>query len=99
MKEKRILTLTLKKQWYDMIERRHKPKKEEYRDIKPFFNSRLEGKHYDEVEFINGYHPDARRMRLRILEIVKDFGKLEYGGNPKVKYWVIRLGKKLWSKG
>jgi hypothetical protein len=43
------------------------PKKIEYRDVVPFWTFRLfdtEGKRkkYDQIEFINGYNKDARRL-------------------------------------
>jgi hypothetical protein len=42
-------------------------KKIEYREVKPFWESRLydatgKKKEYDYIEFINGYNADARRM-------------------------------------
>lgn len=45
----KILHLTLKKEWFDMVASGEKP--EEYREIKPYWQSRLEGKHYDAVQF------------------------------------------------
>ena len=97
MTKKRILTLTLTKYLYDLIECGYK--KEEYREIKPFFNSRFEGRSYDEVVFINGYHPGARRMCLQVTGIKKAKGVPDWGGDPHHKQWVIYLGKLLWSKG
>lgn len=97
MSEKRPLTLTLTKVWFDLIKCGFK--KEEYRQIKPFFNSRLEGRSYDKVIFINGYHPGARRICLQVTGIAKAKGNPEWGGDPKNKQWVISLGKLLWSKG
>jgi len=42
-------------------------KKIEYRDVKPFWQSRLydangKKRNYDNIEFINGYNADAKRM-------------------------------------
>ncbi len=53
------------KEWFDQIAAG--TKKTEYRDIVPFWTSRLfdtEGKRrkYDRIEFINGYNKDARRL-------------------------------------
>lgn len=95
--EPKILYLNLTKYWYDLIECGYK--KEEYREIKPYYDSRLEGKSYDQVVFINGYHKDARRMCFVITGIKKAKGVADWGGNPHGKQWVIYLGKKLWSKG
>ena len=59
----RILTLTLKKKWFDMIASGEK--KEEYREIKPYWTKRLEDtplapfvlnmKKFDKIKFKNGY--------------------------------------------
>jgi hypothetical protein len=60
-----VLKIVIKGQWFDEIAAGRKPI--EYRDVSPFWTSRLfdaEGKrrHYDRIEFINGYNKDARRM-------------------------------------
>ena len=46
-----ILHLTLKKQWFDLILSGEKTT--EYRDVKPYWITRLEGKTYDEIHFKN----------------------------------------------
>ena len=46
------LYLTLKKNWFDLI--LSGEKKEEYREIKPYWEKRLIGKTYDKVIFRNG---------------------------------------------
>ena len=97
IERRETLTLILTKLWYDLILCGFK--KEEYREIKPFWNSRLEGKSYKQVVFINGYHPDARRMCFEVLDIKKDYGNPDWGGDLNHKDWVISLGKMKWSKG
>jgi hypothetical protein len=47
------LHLTLKKNWFDLI--LSGEKKEEYREIKPYWEKRLIGKKYDRIIFRNGY--------------------------------------------
>lgn len=59
------LKIVIKGKWFDEIA--SGIKKTEYRDVSPFWTSRLfdaEGKRkpYDSIEFINGYNPNARRM-------------------------------------
>lgn len=59
------LKIVIKKEWFDQIAAG--TKKIEYRDVTPFWTSRLfdaEGKRrsYDHIEFINGYNKDARRL-------------------------------------
>ena len=70
---KRILHLTLKQPWFDMITEGMKSC--EYRDIKPYWTKRFEGKTFDEVHFRNGYTPDRPFMRVECLNIFKASGK------------------------
>jgi hypothetical protein len=83
---KKILSCTLQKKWFDLI--LAGKKKKEYREIKPFWISRLvDGEnyiHYDEVHFRNGYGPMAPFMRV------------EFKGcriDCKKNLFVIRLGR------
>jgi hypothetical protein len=74
----RVLHLTLKKKWFDMIASGEK--KEEYREIKKYWCDRLavsrnllDGcRDFYAVEFKNGYAKDSRKMLVRCEEI--DFG-------------------------
>lgn len=73
---KRILHLTLKKKWFDLIAEGKKCV--EYREIKPYWRKRLQIAHvksytkvityrtksYNEVHFRNGYHKDSPFMRV-----------------------------------
>lgn len=59
------LKIIIKGEYFDMI--KSGEKKIEYREVTPFWTSRLfdkEGKKrsYDNVLFINGYNKDARRL-------------------------------------
>lgn len=59
------LKVVIKGEWFDEIASGRK--KIEYRDVTPFWDSRLFDKdgnrrNYDSIEFINGYNKDARRM-------------------------------------
>ncbi|MDQ3536858.1 MAG: ASCH domain-containing protein [Bacteroidota bacterium] len=59
------LKIIIKGEYFDMI--KSGEKKIEYREVTPFWTSRLfdkEGKKrsYDSVLFINGYNKDARRL-------------------------------------
>lgn len=55
-----MLHLTLKKKWFDMI--LSGLKKEEYREMKPYWNKRLLGKTYDFICFRNGYSKHAPKI-------------------------------------
>lgn len=64
-KEYNTLKIVIKGEWFDAIA--SKKKTIEYREVRPFWISRLyEGngkkRHYDRIEFINGYNKDSRRM-------------------------------------
>lgn len=63
--EKATLKIVIKGEWFDEI--LAKRKTIEYRDVSPFWVSRLykaDGKKraYAFIEFINGYNKDARRL-------------------------------------
>ncbi len=80
----KILHLTLHKEWFDKIASGEK--KEEYRENKPYWKTRLFEKKFDEVHFRNGYNPDRPFMRVKCLGIDLD----EHDNR-----FVIKLGKVL----
>ena len=65
----KILHLTLKKRWFDLIATGQK--KREYRQLKPYWEKRLlhgpdgEPNEFDEVWFRNGYRKSAPFMRVK----------------------------------
>ncbi len=82
--EKLILKIVIKGEWFDLIA--SEEKKIEERKYTPFWISRLYDKngkkrHYELIEFINGYNTDARRMVTK------------YGGfNKKGELLFIKIG-------
>ena len=56
------LFLTLHKKWFDLIASGEKTN--EYREMKPYWKTRLENKRYDDIYFRNGYQRDAPFMRV-----------------------------------
>lgn len=90
--KKKTLYLTLKKQWFDLIN--NGVKIEEYREIKDYWTKRLENKHYDEVIFRHGYAKDAPVMSFEIRKIEINIGKEEWGAEKNKKYYVIYLGER-----
>ena len=84
-KEKAVLKIVIKGQWFDEIASGEKDI--EYREQTQFWISRLYDKdgnkrHYDVIEFINGYNTDARRMTTK------------YEGFRKRGYqFLIKVGK------
>lgn len=101
----KILYLTLKKQWFDMIASGEK--KEEYRELKDYWCNRfctkewykyefefLEkaiDKYYDVVVFRNGYSNNAPVIALECKGITIGKGKNEWGA-PSTEVFIIKLG-------
>jgi len=86
-----ILHLTLKKKWFDMIA--SGVKREEYRDMKPYWYSRLNNKKYDAIHFRNGYSKDAPNMLVELKCICYSIGKVEWGAPEKEPVYILKLGK------
>lgn len=90
----KVLHLTLKKQWFDAIAKNIK--KNEYREIKPYWKKRLEGNHFDEIHFKNGYQKNAPFMRVEFKGMSKTFIRHEiFGKIESVKVYDIKLGNVL----
>ena len=85
----RVLHLTLKKHWFDMIA--SGDKKEEYRESKPYWQARLENKDFDVIQFRNGYAKDAPTMTVDFLGIGYGLGRPEWGGGSEPVY-ILKLG-------
>lgn len=92
-----MLTLPIKKKWYDMI--LSGEKKEEYREIKPYYESRfcrlcrnglIGGNAEKEILFRNGYGKNSpsfvARCRLSI-----GTGKEEWGAEKGKEYFVLEI--------
>jgi hypothetical protein len=79
-----ILHLNLRRKWFDAIA--VKTKRVEYRDQTPYWKRRLEGRHYDVIQFRNGYATKAPEMLVEFL------GLLRYGKGRNA-YYAIRLGR------
>lgn len=90
----KILHLILKKKWFDMI--LSGEKKEEYREIKPywtkrFFNKDGSTKDYNIIRFKNGYNPDSPMFDIDFKGIRIGKGKPEWGGD-EYNVYIISLG-------
>jgi hypothetical protein len=100
----KILHLTLKRKWFDMIASGEK--KEEYREMKGYWFTRLCNlveidqrhidsklfKKYDVICFKNGYAKDAPMMMVEHKVTAMGWG-LEKWGAEKEIYYIIKLGK------
>lgn len=97
----KILKLTLKKQWFDMI--LSGEKKEEYREKKTYWVNRLcsgfpsayDAKDFDAVQFYNGaYFSDKLPNFLIEWEgMERRTGRPEWGAVEGTEYFVIKLGE------
>jgi len=87
-----VLHLTLKKQWFDMIA--SGTKKEEYREMKPYWHKRL-NKAYDVISFRNGYSKSAPTMLVELNNISTSLGIIEWGAPENERVYVLSLGKVL----
>lgn len=92
-----MLTLPIKKKWFDMI--KSGEKKEEYREIKPYYDSRFKnllrielGKFKDEeyVLFRNGYASNSPTIKCKVY-IRYGYGKPEWGAEPNKEYYVLKI--------
>lgn len=59
MMTKRILTLNLKTEYFNAI--RAGEKSEEFREVKPYWTTRLKGREFDEIHILKGYPAKDRR--------------------------------------
>lgn len=97
----KILYLTLKKKWFEMIASGEKI--EEYREIKPYWVKRLlnimesynEYKEFDKVIFRNGYSKGAPSMTFRILYIDRGYGHPKWGAPKDRQVFRIFLGERI----
>lgn len=67
-------------------------KKEEYRQMKPYWHKRL-SKKYDYVKFVNGYGADRPWMLVELKEVLTSLGVIEWGAPESERVYILRLGK------
>ena len=86
----KILHLTLKKQWFDMIASGEK--REEYREMKPYWHKRLLNKKYDAISFRNGYRKNAPIMLIELKMLLSGLGIIEWGAPAAQEVYILKLG-------
>jgi len=91
----RTLHLTLKKNWFDMI--LSTEKKEEYRELKPYWHKRLRPFFTDEetpkqIIFKNGYQKDAPTMIVELKTIKTSLGLVQWGAPENECVYILELG-------
>lgn len=83
-----MLTLPIKKKWFDLI--KNGIKKEEYREIKPYYDKRFRTIPCGYIAFRNGYSKTSPTIvclcKLRI-----GIGKEEWGAEPNKMYYVLKI--------
>ena len=86
------LHLNLHKKWFDMI--LSGVKKEEYREMKPYFNLKFlaSGKKYDTITFSNGYAKNRRQFVIELQAIQNGLGIENWGAPLGVRVWILKLG-------
>ena len=86
----KTLTLSLKSKWFNMI--KSGQKKEEYRELKPYWRKRLKAQRFDILVFTLGYpkkNDIERRLEFKNPKIRIDTGRIEWGAEPGRLYFVI----------
>ena len=92
-----MLILPIKKKWFDMIV--NGEKKEEYREIKPYWTMRFLnefGLNYQSevrhIVFRNGYRKNSPVM-LCNCKLKEGKGREEWGAEPKKEYYILSILK------
>ena len=100
-----MLILPIKKKWFDMILLGEK--KEEYREIKPYYTTRL-SKEFSmvgdipvdvketQVRFTNGYGYKVPAF-IADCHLEKRTGREEWGAEPNKEYYVLVIEKIRWK--
>ena len=95
-----MLTLPIKKKWFDMI--KSGEKKEEYREIKPYWTKRFANNlpaiiitdfdviHSGWVIFKNGYSSNSPTIKC-FVDCYKGYGKGYWGAEPNKLYYVLKI--------
>ena len=94
----KVLHLTLKKKWFDMI--LSGEKREEYRDLSDYWWKRLTKGGYTHIKFVNGY---GNHRPWMLVEWLADpihgcrqmfgVGHPEWGGDISKTVFILKLGK------
>lgn len=99
-----MLILPIKRKWFGMI--LSGEKKEEYRDIKPYYTVRFQklwqgsligGKAEREIMFRNGYSAESPSF-IAVCTIDTGMGKEEWGAEKNKIYYVIHIKKIIYIK-
>tara|TARA_B110001454_G_C12480170_1_gene334036 strand:+ start:223 stop:495 length:273 start_codon:yes stop_codon:yes gene_type:complete len=81
---KKVLHLNLYRKYFDQILKGEKTI--EYREVTPYWSKRLEGRHYDVIQFRNGYAKIAPVM-------IVEFKSMDIDNDVQGTRYAIELGK------
>lgn len=87
-----MLILPIKRKWFDMI--LSGEKKEEYRDIKPYYDTRLMdafGMIWVGDELIRAPMPELQKNRVQLVAFRNGYGREEWGAEPGKKYYILTI--------
>jgi len=68
-------------------------KKEEYREIKSYWQKRLIDKKYDVIKFRNGYSKTAPSFVIEYLGVCGGLGLVRWGAPENKQVYILKLGK------
>lgn len=90
-----MLTLTIKKKWFDMI--KSGIKKEEYREINRYYDSRFDKHFYKDrvltpnyIIFRNGYRKDSPKIKC-LCDLAQGTGNPDWGAEPDKGYYILEI--------
>lgn len=83
----KILDLVLIGKWYDLIE--SGIKREEYREIKPYWKKRLSNNRYTHVKFRRGYTKQSMLFEITDISIGK--GNVDLGAPADKDIFIIKF--------
>lgn len=95
-----MLTLPIKKRWFDMI--LSGEKKEEYREVKPYYERRFNSlflfvgsnEYREQICFRNGYSAKSNSF-IAECSLHKGNGKIEWGAEQDIEYFILTIHKVL----
>ncbi|MEM1219599.1 MAG: ASCH domain-containing protein [Bacteroidota bacterium] len=101
VKVRPVLHLNLKRKWFDMVAAGEK--KEEYREVKPFWNRvfdayiTIRGRRYHpsdvDIMFSNGYAKNRRQMLVECKYMKIGAGRTDWGAEAGEQYHTLVLGE------
>ena len=86
----KTLHLNLKRKWFDMI--LSGEKKEEYRDIKPYWTKRFNNFCFETITFSNGYSKNRDQFEIEVFGLSIKTGLKKWGAEKDKLYFVLILG-------